>query len=208
MFSLEAIRKQSLETANKLGYPINESLPFLDAATVIRSCDEIIDRTLAMLCVAACAYGFDSQKASEWLARETKDTNLTPSESRFLQNRTGNPRTFMERIEGIWALAWSIGVVPDLDFGKPCATNFVLCLPDLKGNKSSAAFRENCMLRPHEQVVSACDLAYCLHWAIRELKLKGMDVPNAVAPYVIIERRHALEWLLTSVDWDDVTLDT
>ena len=208
MFSLEATRKQSLETANELGYPINESLPFLDAATVIRSCDEIVDRILAMLCVAACAYGFDSQNASAWLARETSDPHLTPSESRFLQIRTGDPRMFRERIEGIWALAWSIGVVPDLDFEKPCATNFVLCLPDLKGNKSSAAFRENCMLRPHEQVVSACDLAYCLHWAIRELKLKGMDVPNAVAPYVIIERRHALEWLLTSVDWDDVTLDT
>ncbi len=63
-------------------------------------------------------------------------------------------------------------------------------------------------LRSDDQIVSAADLAYCLHWAIRQSELEGKRPPGKVPPYVVVERRRALEWLLSDEDWDDVPLDT
>jgi len=208
MVDLEAVRNQSLMTARKLGYPVNEALPLLDQVAVTRSSDEIVDRMLGMLCVAACAYGFNDQKAVEWLNREAKADPLTPSESQFLHSKSGDRRSFMEQIEGLWALAWSIGVVPDLDFGKPCAQDFVSRLPDLKGDKSSASIRSSAKVRPDQEIVAACDVAYCLHWSIRDAELNDTKIPGKVEAYVVIERRRALEWLLTGESWEDVSLDT
>jgi hypothetical protein len=208
MLDFTAIRMQSLTTAAGLGYPVNKALPLLDQSRVTHSCDEVVDRILGMLSVAACAYGFDNQKAVEWLGRESKAELLTSPERDFLRTKVGDKRSFMEQIEGIWALAWSIGVVPHLDYGQPCAQDFVVRLPDLKGGKSSASFRDSARVRPDEEVVAACDLGYCLHWAIRDSQLRGMKVPGKVDAYVVIERRRALEWLLSDEDWKDVTLDT
>lgn len=194
--------------ARALSYPTNEHLPLLDDGAVVRSRDEVVDRILGMLCVAACAYGFDNKKAAEWLRREATAELLTAAEARFLRTKAGDRRAFMEQIEGVWALAWGIGVIPELDFGKPCAQDLVLRLPDLKGNKSSADFRNGAKLRPHEEIVAACDLAYCIHWAIRESQLRGVKTPGKVEPYVVVERRRALEWLLNDAGWEEVTLDT
>jgi hypothetical protein len=100
------------------------------------------------------------------------------------------------------------GIVPTLDFGSPCPQDFVLRLPDLKSDKSSEPFRNAAALRPISEIVAACDLAYCLHWAIHDAQLKGTKVAGKVEAYVILERRRALEWLLTDECWEDLTLDT
>jgi hypothetical protein len=202
------VRKESLAVAKRLGYSVEEALPLLDASAVARTDDEVVDRLLAMLCVAACAYGFDSQKAANWLGREVKVELLTVAERHFLQTKAGDRRTFMMQIEGMWALAWSIRSVPTLDFGTPCPQDFVTRLPDLKRNGSSGTFRDTANVRPLSEIVSACDLAYCLHWAIRDAQLRNAKLPGNVEEYVVVERRRALEWLLTDEPWEDITLDS
>jgi hypothetical protein len=208
MIDYSGLRKESLAVAKQLGFPTNESLPLLDESVIARTDDEIVDRALAMLCVAACAYGFDNRKASNWLDREAKVNLLTEAESLFLQTKAGDRRNFMTQIEGIWALAWSISAVPTLDFGKPCPQDFVTRLPDLKGNGSCITFRDTAKIRPLSEIVAACDLAYCLHWAIRDAQLRNAKVPGKVEEYVVVERRRALDWLLTEESWEEITLDT
>lgn len=208
MIDYSGIRKASLAVAKHLGYPVNEALPLLDESVIIRTVDDIVDRLLAMLCVAACAYGFDNQKAANWLRRETTVDLLTDAERRFLQTQAGDRRTFMAQIEGLWALAWSIRSESSLDFGTPCPQDFVTRLPDLKGNGSSVSFRDAANVRPLSEIVSASDLAYCLHWAIRDTQLRNAKLPGKGNEYVIVERRRALAWLLTEEPWDEITLDT
>jgi hypothetical protein len=81
-------------------------------------------------------------------------------------------------------------------------------LPNLKVSQSSGDFRKKAHPRPLEQVVAACDLAYYLHWAIRQAELSGKQPPGNLKSYVVVERRRALEWLLSKEDWDEVPLDT
>jgi hypothetical protein len=108
----------------------------------------------------------------------------------------------------MWALTWAIGIVSELNFAKDCDNHFVLLLPNLKQNQSSSEFRNRINPRPIEQVVAACDLAYCLHWAIRELELHGKPSPDGFKAYRIIERRRALDWFLSKKQWDEIPLDT
>jgi hypothetical protein len=208
MYEPVTIRRQSLSIAASLGYEANNSLPLLEEPKRLRSTDVIVDRLLAMLCVAATAYGFDNLKASNWIKREAATDQLMKAERSFLATRFGDKNQFMRQIEGMWALAWAIGIVPELDFASPCSQEFVTLLPNLKADTSAAEFRSKSSVRPTAEILGALDLAYCIHWAIRNAELGGKNVPGKLAAWVVIERRRALEWLLSDNSWQDVEMDT
>ncbi len=58
------------------------------------------------------------------------------------------------------------------------------------------------------EIAKALDLAYCLHWSIRDAEIHGREIPRVLSPNVIIQRRKALEWMFSEENWDEVTLDT
>jgi hypothetical protein len=205
---LKRIREQSIHTAKQLGVDVSSTLPLLDAGLKMRSADEAVSRILAMNAVAATAYGFDKAMVTAWLNQEALTDSLSEQEKRFAFEGVGQPDRFKAQVESMWALAWAIGITNELNFAKDCDDRFVTMLPNLKQSQSSADFREKANPRPLEQVVAACDLAYCLHWGIRQAELSGKQLPANLKPYVVAERRRALEWLLTKDAWDEISLDT
>ena len=206
--ALNLVREQSLKTASRLGFEVNKALPLLDEIQNARTADETFKRLLCLHATAACAYGFDRGKARAWLEQEDALGDLMASEQQFIENGSGDPNRFKIQVEGMWALAWALGIVPRLDFGKDCDNKFVMLLPNLKIGEKSDALRSKVKPRATDEVIAACDLAYCLHWAVRQAQLTGGKLPGKVQPYVIEERRRALEWLISSDQWDDVSLDT
>ena len=204
------IREASRERAQALGYPFNPTLPVLDPAVVTRSSNQVLDRILTLNACAAYAYGFPGQEALSWLDQENLSSCLTKPEADFLAGKgNANRITFKWRPEAIWALMWAAGYVDDLDFGQSCSDELVKMLPDLKIQASSETFRQNCNLRSAEAVVPMVDLAYCLHWAVREERLRGLgNKPGRVQSQVIVERRLSLEWLICEESWEEISLDT
>lgn len=203
------IRKRSMKIASELGYPVNTSLPLLEEESLTRTPLEIINRLLCLHVTAASAYGFDRSTARAWLQREGAWDALSPTERHFLNVGGDSANRFKLQVEAAWALAWALQLVSTLDFSKECDNTFVSVLPNLKISEQSEQLRENATLRVESDITKECDLAYCLHWAIRQAQLDGNSPPGNVAPYVIEERRRALEWLLAGgVGWDDVVLDT
>lgn len=202
------IRRQSIKTASSLGYPVHEVLPLLDRVQGARTSDGTVARLLCLHAAAACAYGFDEPEALDWLRQERAFDDLAPSERRFLESGDGDPDRFKVRIEGMWALAWTLGLVAKLDFGKGCDKDFVRLLPDLHTAQSSSGLRAKVKPRSSDEILEACDLAYCLHCWTRQAQLGNRRVPGKVPPFVVEERRRALDWLLGDVDWDEVSLDT
>jgi hypothetical protein len=205
---MKRIREASLVMAERLGFLANPALPLLDFPASSREAPEVVDRILGMHCVAACAFGFSRERAEAWHRQEVQQDALTDAERSFLRTGVGNRQKFMVQIEGMWALAWAIGSVADLDFGQACSSSFVGLLPDLKKEQSALSFRSGAAIRTLEKLASASDLAYCLHWAVRQAELSKRPLPRNIGSHVIIERRRALEWLLGSEAWDDVPLDT
>jgi hypothetical protein len=205
---LKQIRGESIKAAKMLGVEVPTTLPPLDAGLEMRSADEAISRVLVMNAVAAAAYGFDKLKAIAWLNQEALTDSLSEQEKRFVFDGVGQPDRFKVQVEGMWALAWAMEIVSELNFVKDCDNRFVMTLPNLKQSQSSTDFRKKANPRQLEQVVAACDLAYCLHWAVRQSELTGKRSPGNLKLYVVVERRRALEWLLSKEAWDEVPLDT
>jgi hypothetical protein len=205
---LNLIREQSLKAASRLGFEVNKTLPLLDEVLHTRTADEAVKRLMCLHATAACAYGFDRRKARTWLEQENAWRDLTASEQQFVEGGNGDPNRFKIQIEGMWTLAWALGIVPCLDFGKDCDNKFVMVLPNLKIGEKGDALRSRVKPRATNEIIAACDLAYCLHWAVTQAQLTGGKLPGKVQPYVIEERRHALEWLLSNDQWDEVPLDT
>jgi hypothetical protein len=164
---IKQIRTQSLGIAAKAGIKIPETLPLLDDGMSVRVTADAVNRLLTLTAMAAASYGFEKAKALAWLRQEKLDESLMPSESKFVIAGEGNPQAFKMQIEGIWALAWALGMVSQLDFWKECDKSFVATLPNLKISQSGADWHRKAKMRAVDEIIAACDLAYCLHWAVR-----------------------------------------
>ncbi len=210
MINFEKIRSNSLKTAKKLGYKTNIHLPLLEESNILKSKEEILGRVCLLHALVGCSYGFPVDNAKNWLEKEKLVAYLTEKE-RTLFSEVSIKDDFVAyrtKVESIWTLCWVLQKVHVFDFRKLCSDSLVKLLPDLKTGESVTKFSENIELRKAKSVIANCDLAYCLHWAIVDSHINNKDLKLHVAPYVIIERRHALEWLLSKDDWDSVTLDT
>jgi hypothetical protein len=208
LIALEELRRQSLEAAQQLGYPPATVLPLSYDYLEPRPLPEIIDRFLCLGGIVAASFGLDRSEARKWFEREGLWLKLTPEERRFILHGSDDLDAFQVRTEALWALGWVLGVVHDLDFGAYNRDHFDADVPDEQSDELTATWRSTVRCRSFDEIAAACDLAYCLHWAIVEARIRKQETPGKVRGYVIWQRRHALEWVLSDEDWDDVPMDT
>ena len=201
------VRERSRRALAAHGLSVPTSLPAIDPAA-LRPLEDIRDRLFCLNAVAAVAYGFDADKARSWLDKEHLSEQLSQPEIRLLERGQGNRDAFRAQVEGMWVLAWALSIVSEIDFWRDCSPTFVTLLPNLKAGESVTRTMAQAELRTSHEVMAACDLSYCLHWIIRESMLRNGPLPRDLAPYVVIERRRALEWMLSKDAWDMVDLST
>ena len=207
---MQKIREKSMKAAQALGYPANESLPLLDEVEQVRGVSESIGRLLCLYAIVATSYGFPKEKAKKWLVREELDGFLSKSEEAYLEvpsNGGGDPSN-QWKVESLWALAWCLGIHPTLDFSDSCSDSFIQMLPDIAKDTATGSFRSGLQLRDKAEIAAKTDLAYCLHWAVRDAEIAGQKIPGKVPGNVVVGRRRALEWMIGQDPWDEVTMDT
>jgi hypothetical protein len=203
----QRVRTQSLSILEKRGLSVPVHFPLLDEIEHTRSKDDILARLLCLHAALVCAFGFSKKKAIFWLRIEKLTQKLTANERNFIFEGVGAATSFQTQIEGMWALAWVLGLVEQLDFWSYCGEGFASLMPDVDVNESSARIAAASNLRSVDEIVAALDLAYCLHWNVRQAQLQGKPSP-VLESYVTIERRRALEWVLSDDEWDAVFFDT
>lgn len=208
IMDLKIIRMASWKKIDKMGLPINPNLPELGEVRIERTEKAVVNRLMCMLAVAAASYGFPRNQAIEWINQEGLKSDIEEYEQQFLDTGKGDLNRFKVQIEGMWALAWSLQIIQDLDFEKNCPNNFVAMLPDLKKKEPTMVFRSRAHLREKNEIISICDFAYCLHWVVRHTKLESKKNPLKLQPFVVPERRRALDWLILMENWYEVPLDT
>lgn len=202
------IRTASMEAARLLGIYVDTTLPFFTKPLRLRTLEEIVARLLAMHAVAASASGVTRSRALRWLEREYLAHFLTKEEARYMYEYVGPVDKFQWQVEGMWALAWALGIVKDLDFGKDCSSHFAAMLPNLTEMESANRFRARVSVRDLDEIIAMRELAYCLHSGMRTIAQYGERPPRRLKSYVVVERRRALEWLLSDEGWNEVKLDT
>lgn len=203
-------RTRSLDVLKKLGYRISPSLPLLDGA-ICRDKVSVSNRLLTLFAVVALSYGWKSRQRliSDWLQSEELVGNLTPLEAEFVVDAGEHVPTMQWRLETLLALAWACKMT-DTSLLDPMPDDLVAWFPSVQKAEPTAEFVKRIELRSNIELLSELDLMYCLASAKTDLHLHGEVDANRNSPdlYTVQQRRHALEWLLFEVEWEDVELDT
>ncbi|MFT7878975.1 MAG: DUF4272 domain-containing protein [Sulfurimonas sp.] len=206
--NMEVIRNQTFSIVERLGYPINSNLPLLNKDMLPRDISDIVNRSLVLHAIVACSYGFDKSKAYIWIEQEGLQSYLSKAEFDFLKSKNREVQLFQSYVEDLYIFAWVLSFIESISLTSECDASLVSVFPNLKINESSAKYRNIAKLRPVEELIGMLDIFYNIHWAITDMHLSGTKPINRIGNYVFIERRRALEWVLSKVQWDEVSLDT
>lgn len=202
---LKEVRELSRVQATQLGYTVNRALPPLDAPVSLRRIEDVATRMLCVHAISAVAHDFSRPMVMSWLKRERLVESMAPSELKFLK-QGGDIAEMQCRVNALFALAWATQIERVFNFAMECPETLAGALPDFEDG-SSSAFRQKVSLRSAREIVEMADLAYCLHWSIRDAVLRKQRPPGRLHPIYVIERRRALEWLIGKDSWDEVSLD-
>jgi len=196
-----------------------EGVPFLAALPVIETAaealkrpkEEVAPRTLCLLFVAAKGEGLEQEVVERVLESYELRPHLTPKELAFVLDVSPSQHDrlqFTWRYEAAWPLLWALGFVAQL--GKPAQICDVEFAARTVTETTTSQFIEDSELRPIADILDQADLIYRYHWAVRNARIKGQQIPAALDPGVTEERHYALNWLIgyTEQAWDDVTTDT
>jgi hypothetical protein len=193
------------------GIVVPDNLPPLvsEDELVLQDRDDIIGRARALLLIALRAESVASgapMSADTLLSKmPLADDHLSPDERAFLQLESPSQQEcaqFMWRYESLYLLEWALGMVDELPFpAEPCDTaSTVAKLIEMRGPE----------VRPAADILDALDLSYRLHWHIRQQRLKKLGATPGADADVVMERHHALNWLVRfqHAGWDQVDTPT
>ncbi|MFB9244830.1 DUF4272 domain-containing protein [Massilia antarctica] len=193
------------------GIEVPVSLPPLacEEEVVLRDRDEVIGRARALLLVAlraeSVAAGDPMPVATLLDKMPLADDSLSPAERAFLALEAPSEQEcaqFLWRYESLYVLQWALGMVDELPYpDAPCDTPAAVARQiEMRGPE----------LRGADEIVDALDRTYRLHWHIRQIRLKKTGAEFGADADVVMERHHALNWLIRfqHADWDEVDTPT
>ena len=212
MLTRERLEQGTLPAPDWIGFVVDGSASSFD---FLRSPDEVMRRCHAICAAVAVLDGADPQFVLDALTRYGLLDALAEDERSYVESAAaGSSRSDLAtsmswRSEALWALLWSLGAADHVD---PTRTHegrddaaYTSLVPDMKVSQT----RTPPSLRPTPELLTATDLYYCLHWNEVSARLqRAVAFPDEILPPVVVERRHALEWLHQDEPWDDVDLST
>ena len=195
------------------GVPFFAQLPAIESAAeaLKRAKEEVALRALCVLFVAAKGEGLPEELVERLLESYDLRPHLTPKELAFVLDKSPSQHDriqFTWRHEAAWTLLWALGFVAQLD--KPAQICDVSFAASTMAERTTSQFIEDSELRPIADILDQADLIYRYHWAVRNARMKGQEIPAALDPGVTKERHYALNWLIgyNGQAWDHVTTDT
>jgi hypothetical protein len=211
---------RSDEELNQFGIRTPATLPPVvsEIDVVLRSAPEVARRAMALFVVALRA---ESLMCPELAVAELREKRplafraLTPKECLFVNDEAPDQQqitNFVWRYEAVWLLAWTIGLVEVLCYPSETCDVDVLSKTFLESDEE--ALVKNAKLLPTETLLDALDLHFRLHWLVRQRqdgkKPDGETGGNDLEPGIVLERHHALNWLVQyeGAEWDDVQTPT
>lgn len=206
--NFDRIRERSISIAQGIGYQVNFNLPTSDFK-IQKGGGEVVARILCLDVCLSVSYGFDRSLAKRWIESEGLEGYLTDKERMLVD---GLAKDFLidfhVQADALFLLLWYVGVIKDMKLVDPLVSNLVSYVPDMRVMEGSANFRREVEFKSPESLYQMADLAYLLHWSVVNARIHGVKIPAKINPISLIERRRAMEWLLSNSDWDNVSLDT
>jgi hypothetical protein len=213
----KARKERSVARITAEGVPTLDWLPVIESESECRghTKSEVVHRTIALAIVAAKAdtdYAIGQALIDEFNA----EGFFTPKERAFMDDADPSEQdvaNFIWRYEAAHVMLWALGIIPELRRpDRNCDVEFIA--KTLRKLGTDGVMRR-AALRPQAELLEAADLIYRYHWATRQAELTGKKPPAGLAGDVVLERHHALNWLIgyaeegeSPVEWDEISTDT
>jgi len=209
----QARKDRSIAVLKSESVPMIDDLPMIEAEaeSTRRTSEQVAIRAMA-LCIAAVKGEGLEQKIIDQLIKEYKlESEFTPKEMKFINSPTPTQHDriqFAWRYECYWVMLWALGYIDELE--RPDTICDVKLAVSFLRDKGRDGFVKNAKLRPQAEILDAADLIYRYHWAVVDARVNRRETPAGLDSGVIMERHHALNWLMGYMEqaWDDVTTDT
>jgi hypothetical protein len=206
-------RARSIAILKKEKVPHLEALPVIETAadSKRRTTEDVAERAMALCVVAVKGEGLEQEEILKLIRKFKLEQSFTPKEKKFIDDPKPSERDrtqFSWRYECYWVTLWSLGMIDTL--GRPDKICDVPKAAKLLFSEDRESFLRKAKLRSQKELLDAADLIYRYDWAAVDARIKGKETPAGLDAGVIVERHHALNWLIGSMNqnWDDVTTDT
>jgi hypothetical protein len=213
-------RKLATETRLQArGWQLPASLPPVagEGEIDLRPVPEVVGRALALLLVAVRAESLTAGGGDTLTPERLRQklpaafAHLSPQEDAFVHQDAPDPAQIVAmgwRYESLHLLLWALGLVDELPWpdGLCDVSRCVSLLLEADAN----ALMRDAALRPGSEILDQLDLHLRLHWLLRDAELQGRAAPAEVRRGVVMERHHALNWLIgfENAEWDKVGTPT
>ena len=205
-------KKHSEELLSGKGIPVNKNLPFTvsEEEVKLRSKEEVIERTYALLTISAMGEGVEKEQLDK-LREKHEIKSLSPFEE-YLYNKeelTQQERAMTTwRYEGLNVMLWALGYLDYMEF--PTVICDVAKIVGIVIGKSREEFVQDAKLRNATEMLDQLDRIYRMNWACVNERLKGKSAPAGLEEGVVYERHYALNWLTSyqNADWDNIKTNT
>jgi Domain of unknown function (DUF4272) len=196
-----------------------ENVPFINHLRLIeteadstrRATDQVATRAMALCIVAVKGEGVEQEVIDSLIKEYQLESAFTPKEQEFIfdPDPTQHDRIqFAWRYECYYVMLWALGYIsklerPDTICDVPTAVSF------LRDN-GREGFLKKAELRSQAEILDAADLIYRYHWAVVDARINRRKTPAGLDGGIVMERHHALNWLMGYMDqeWDDLSTDT
>lgn len=216
-------RMRSLDVLAENGIYVPAWYPAVEASANITcpSLEEMSRRAIALMgvCIySECMHGDkpDFEGGQNFLMDFIDNYNsqdyFSPREWKFIHDTAPDKKeanAFTWQYESLYVMAWALGLVEELEF--PDHTCDVpLVVNALRKCDSISKLLAKSKPRSPRELLDACDLTSCLHWACVSVRRHGLSEPAGMNTGVVIERHKALNWLTgfgNGASWDEVKAD-
>ncbi|RZA36178.1 MAG: DUF4272 domain-containing protein [Lysobacteraceae bacterium] len=212
----EARKANSEALLRERGIAVNPQLPMIDSedAVVLRSEDALWRRLVALWGVVGTATLGKNAYFREYFSVGERRDWLSNDEAAFIFTDTppeDDVIRFTWRLEAMVFLAWCGALVESLPLPEQ-ASGADAILPLYPHDLGDATMlRQALRLRSKAEILDWADLAYRLHWAVRDAQLNGRELPAGLNPGMVLEWHHAANWMIgygDEDDWDAVSTET
>lgn len=194
--------------------PFNPHLPVIEdeSSVKIRHVEEIAWRAIALCIVAVKGEGLEQDEVLKFIEEYKAEDSFTPKEKEFIYNENPSEKEFVRfswRYECLWVLLWALSYIEEME--RP---DHICDVPQsvriIVESQNAETFIKNAKLQNIGEILDAVDLIYRYDWACVDARIKGNPAPAGLESGVVMERHHALNWLVGYLDqdWDNVSTDT
>jgi len=181
-----------------------------DSEAVIRTPQDTIRRAMILWLLGCAADGTDRVEIRDSVADCGLAPHLSPAEAAYLASSMCDPQTETDtkwRLEASWILLWALRKLWWLN-APDTLCNCVRMANILAPLESEILLSGSFSLRSKAKLLDVLDLTLRQHWAVRDDYVRGVHRIPAVFARVVCQRHHALVWLTSTTQWDEVMTDT